>query len=85
MNKQSRTADKGWSCSCGVGKDVTNQSRKPRNRSGPSVQPKQWKGDEDNIKIYLREVGSGMDWIDLAQNRDRWRAVVNAVMNPRVP
>jgi hypothetical protein len=39
---------------------------------------------EDNIKIYLREMGSGgTDWIDLAQVRDRRRAVVNAVMNRR--
>jgi hypothetical protein len=41
---------------------------------------------EDNIKMDLREVGwGGMDWIDLAQNKDRWRAVVGAVMNLRVP
>jgi hypothetical protein len=33
---------------------------------------------EDNIKMYIQTVGWGMDWIDLAQNRDRCRAVVNA-------
>jgi len=48
--------------------------RKPRRR---------W---EDNIKMDLQEVGCGaMYWIEEAQGRDRWRALVNAVMNLRVP
>jgi hypothetical protein len=41
---------------------------------------------EDNIEIDLRDVGwGGMDWIDLAQDRDQWRALVNTVMNLRIP
>jgi hypothetical protein len=41
---------------------------------------------EDNIKMNLQEGGwGGMAWIDLAQDRDRWRAIVNAVMKLRFP
>jgi hypothetical protein len=41
---------------------------------------------EDNIKIDLQEVGwGGMNWIDMAQDRDRWRVLVSAIMNLRVP
>jgi hypothetical protein len=39
-----------------------------------------------NIRMDLREIGgNGMDWIDLAQDRDQWRALVNTVMNLRFP
>ena len=41
---------------------------------------------EDNIKMELQEVGEGCeDWMELAQVRDRWRALVSTVMNIRVP
>jgi hypothetical protein len=42
-----------------------------------------WK---DNIKMDLQEIGcGGMDWIELAQDRERWQALVNTAMNLRVP
>jgi len=54
------------------------EGKRPLGRPRP-----RWEG---NIKIDLQEVGCvGMDWIELAQNRDRWRAVVNLAMNLRVP
>ena len=41
---------------------------------------------ENNIKMDLQEMGcGGMDWIDLVQDKDRWRALVNALMNVKVP
>jgi hypothetical protein len=43
------------------------------------------RGWEDNIKMDLRDIGlGGMDWFDVAQDRDHWRALVNTVMNFRV-
>jgi hypothetical protein len=55
---------------------------KPEGKRPPGRPKRGW---EDNIKMDLQEVGwMGMDWIDLAQDRDRWRALVNAVMNLRV-
>jgi hypothetical protein len=40
----------------------------------------------DNIKVDLREIGwDGVDWIDMAEDRYQWRALVNTVLNPRVP
>ena len=40
---------------------------------------------EDNVKMDLQEVGGGGDWMESAQDRDRWQALMNMVMNLRVP
>jgi len=45
-----------------------------------------WRKWEVNIKMDLQEVGcGGVNWFELAQDRDRWRTIVNTVMNCRVP
>jgi hypothetical protein len=55
---------------------------KPEGRRPLGRQRRRW---VDNIKIDLREIGlDGMVWIDLAEDRDQWRALVNTVMNLRV-
>jgi hypothetical protein len=56
---------------------------KPEGKSSLGRPRRKW---EDNIKTNFQEVGcGGMEWIELAQDRDRWRALMNAVMNLRVP
>jgi hypothetical protein len=56
---------------------------KPEGRRPLGRPRRRW---EDNIKMGLREIGFGaVDWIHWAQNGDRWRALVNTVMNLRVP
>ena len=56
--------------------------KKPEGKRSLGRPRRRW---EDNIKIYLKEVGcGGRDWIELAQVRERWWALVNAVMNLRV-
>jgi hypothetical protein len=75
----------GRACSTNV--DKRNAHRvlvgKPEGKR-PLERPRHWA--VDNIKIDLIEMGwSGMDWIDLTQNRDQWRTLVNKVINLRVP
>ena len=56
---------------------------KPEGKSPFGRPRRRW---EDNIKMDLQEVGMGCeDWMGLAQDRDRWRALVSTVMNFRVP
>jgi hypothetical protein len=56
---------------------------KPEGRRPLGRPRRRWDG---NNKMDLQEIGRGvMDWIELAQERDKWRALVNAVMNLRVP
>jgi hypothetical protein len=55
----------------------------PEGKRPPGRHRLRW---EDNIRMNFREIGcGGIDWIDLAQDRDQWRTLVNTVMNLRVP
>jgi hypothetical protein len=57
--------------------------RKPEGKGSLGRQRRRW---VDNIKMELRDIGwGGMDWVDLAQDRDQWRALMNTVMYLRVP
>jgi hypothetical protein len=56
--------------------------RKPEGKRPLGIPGRRW---EDGIRMDLKEIGWGsVDWIQLAQDRDRWRALVNTVMNLRV-
>jgi hypothetical protein len=55
---------------------------RPERRRAIGKPRRRW---EDNIKMDLQDVGRGMDWIELAQDRDRWWGLVSAVRNLRVP
>jgi len=56
---------------------------KPEGKRSLGRPSRRW---DNNIKLDLQKVGcEGMDWIDVAQDRDSWRTLVNAVMNLRVP
>jgi hypothetical protein len=56
---------------------------KPEGKRPPGRPRRRW---EDNIRMDLRKViWVGMDWIDLVQDKDQWRALVNRIMNLRVP
>ena len=67
----------------GKGRDVHRVLvGKPEGKRPLGISGRRW---DDNIKIDLQEVGGAGDWMELAQDRDRWRALVNTVMNFRVP
>jgi hypothetical protein len=76
MNRVCSTnGEKSIACRILVGKP---EGKRPLGRPG-----RRWM---DNVKVDLRKVGwDGMEWIDMAQDRDQWRALVNTVMNIRVP
>jgi predicted membrane-bound mannosyltransferase len=97
LNRHSRAADSGWSSNLEVGRGAKNCSprkrisvakhsqTKPRTRTDTLVRPKQRKRDMRFCNADVQEVGcEGVNWIKLAQDRDKWRSSVNAVMSLRI-
>jgi len=84
VNKSRRMRWAGHVARMGEGRGVYRVLVGKNERQRPLGRPRhRW---EDSIKMDLQEVGcGGMDWIELAQDRDRWRAIVNAVMKLLVP
>ena len=84
MNKQRRIIWTGHVARMGERRSVYRVLVGKPEEKRPLGRPKhRW---EDNIKMDLQEVGcGGMDWIELAQDRDRWQALVNAVMILQIP
>ena len=73
----------GWACSAYWGGVYRVLVGKPEGKRLLGRPRRRW---EDNIKMDFQEVGGGCeDWMELAQDRDRWRALVSMVMNLRVP
>jgi hypothetical protein len=75
----------GWACS--TNGEKRNACRilvgKPEGKRSLGRPRRMW---EDNIRMDLREIGwGGMNWIDMAQDRDQWSALVNTVINLQVP
>ena len=70
----------------GEGRDVYRVLVGKPERKRPLGRSRHRWEDNTSIKMNLQEVGSGdMEWIELVQDRDRWRALANAVMNLRIP
>jgi hypothetical protein len=85
LNKQSRTDNKGWPSSLGVGSGVNNPSPRKRNLLRKLLKSLGLGRDSLDKRPKLWNTGGDVDWIGLAKDRNRWRAVVNSVLNLRVP
>jgi hypothetical protein len=71
-----------WGMSRVWGRGINGFGRESEGKRPLGITRRRW---ENNCKMGLQEVGCGsMDWIGLAQDRDRWRELVNAVMNLRI-